>query len=246
MYRYLFAGSRSYDGGVDGKDICLVCNKHDFAHAPLNGPDCGLKLLERMLHFAVGCLHIVNSTYDSFSQITSAAEVAISVQSEISGVISNSRKELRPFPVALRGLVCACPRSGCPRPELPAVFCGMRKAYFLPASGSRRPASLCPGPHLQKMLPWSRCRPASRSATDRVTDPAVQLSLTAHCEQLGSRFAVLDMPRGAKTADENAACRGPVTDRSEMHQWFFLLSPTALRRSVLQTPSLCLPGWMPR
>ncbi len=38
---------------------------------------------------------IVNSTYDSFSQITSAAEVAISVQSEISGVISNSRKELR-------------------------------------------------------------------------------------------------------------------------------------------------------
>ena len=37
----------------------------------------------------------VNSTYDSFHQITSAAENAVSVQTEISNVIENSQKELQ-------------------------------------------------------------------------------------------------------------------------------------------------------
>lgn len=39
-------------------------------------------------------------------------------------------------------------------------------------------------------------------AVPGVTDPAVQLALVAHCENLGSRFAVLDIPREkTKTAD---------------------------------------------
>lgn len=35
-----------------------------------------------------------------------------------------------------------------------------------------------------------------------VTDPNVQVTLVAHCENLGSRFAVLDMPRDLKKTDE--------------------------------------------
>lgn len=40
-------------------------------------------------------INTVNSTYDSFHQITSAAENAVSVQTEIAGVIENSQKELQ-------------------------------------------------------------------------------------------------------------------------------------------------------
>lgn len=44
-------------------------------------------------------------------------------------------------------------------------------------------------------------------AVPGVTDPNVQLSLTAHCENLGSRFAVLDIPRAAKKVDDVIAHR---------------------------------------
>lgn len=40
-----------------------------------------------------------------------------------------------------------------------------------------------------------------------VVDPNVQLSLVAHCENLGSRFAILDIPRDAKTIDDVIAHR---------------------------------------
>ena len=40
-----------------------------------------------------------------------------------------------------------------------------------------------------------------------VTDPNVQLSLVAHCENLGSRFAVLDIPRNAKKVNDVMAHR---------------------------------------
>lgn len=39
-------------------------------------------------------------------------------------------------------------------------------------------------------------------AVPGVTDPNVQVTLVAHCENLGSRFAVLDMPRDLKKTDE--------------------------------------------
>lgn len=39
-------------------------------------------------------------------------------------------------------------------------------------------------------------------AVPGVTDPNVQLSLTAHCENLGSRFAVLDIPREARKVQD--------------------------------------------
>ena len=39
-------------------------------------------------------------------------------------------------------------------------------------------------------------------AAPGITDPNVQLTLVAHCENLGSRFAVLDMPRDAKKVQD--------------------------------------------
>jgi len=39
-------------------------------------------------------------------------------------------------------------------------------------------------------------------AAPGVTDPNVQLTLVAHCENLGSRFAVLDMPKDAKKVED--------------------------------------------
>lgn len=44
-------------------------------------------------------------------------------------------------------------------------------------------------------------------AVPGITDPNVQLSLVAHCENLASRFAVLDVPRGAKKIDDIVAHR---------------------------------------
>jgi phage tail sheath protein FI len=40
-----------------------------------------------------------------------------------------------------------------------------------------------------------------------IVDPNVQLSLVAHCENLGSRFAILDVPRESKTVDDVFAHR---------------------------------------
>lgn len=44
-------------------------------------------------------------------------------------------------------------------------------------------------------------------AVPGITDPNVQLMLVAHCENLGSRFAVLDIPREAKKIDDIVAHR---------------------------------------
>ena len=44
-------------------------------------------------------------------------------------------------------------------------------------------------------------------AVPGVTDANVQLSLTAHCESLGSRFAVLDLPMDSKKIDDVMAHR---------------------------------------
>lgn len=47
----------------------------------------------------------------------------------------------------------------------------------------------------------------SLMAIPGVVDPNVQLTLVAHCENLASRFAVLDMPRDAKKIDDIVAHR---------------------------------------
>lgn len=60
-----------------------------------------------------------------------------------------------------------------------------------------------------------------------VTDPNVQLMLVAHCENLGSRFAVLDMPKDARKIDDIVAHRDIVdSSYSAMyHPWLQVFDP---------------------
>lgn len=64
-------------------------------------------------------------------------------------------------------------------------------------------------------------------AVPGVTDPNVQLMLVAHCENLGSRFAVLDMPRDAKKIDDIMAHRDIFdTNYGAMyHPWLQVFDP---------------------
>lgn len=60
-----------------------------------------------------------------------------------------------------------------------------------------------------------------------VTDANVQLSLVAHCESLGSRFAVLDIPRDSKKIDDVMAQRS-IFDSSYAalyHPWLEIFDP---------------------
>lgn len=60
-----------------------------------------------------------------------------------------------------------------------------------------------------------------------VTDPNVQLMLVAHCENLGSRFAVLDMPKDAKKIDDIVAHRDifDTNYAALYHPWLQVFDP---------------------
>lgn len=64
-------------------------------------------------------------------------------------------------------------------------------------------------------------------AVPGVTDPNVQLMLVAHCENLGSRFAVLDMPRDAKKLDNIMAHRDIFDSNyaALYHPWLLVFDP---------------------
>ncbi len=64
-------------------------------------------------------------------------------------------------------------------------------------------------------------------AVPGVTDPNVQLMLVAHCENLASRFAVLDMPRDARKIDDIAAHRDIVDSNyaAMYHPWLEVFDP---------------------
>jgi len=64
-------------------------------------------------------------------------------------------------------------------------------------------------------------------AVPGVTDPNVQLVLTAHCENLGSRFAVLDIPRDAKKLDDIIAHRDIFDSNyaALYHPWLQVFDP---------------------
>lgn len=64
-------------------------------------------------------------------------------------------------------------------------------------------------------------------AVPGVTDPNVQLMLVAHCENLGSRFAVLDIPRDAKKVQDVLAHRD-IFDTNYgalYHPWLEIFDP---------------------
>lgn len=64
-------------------------------------------------------------------------------------------------------------------------------------------------------------------AVPGVVDPNVQLTLVAHCENLGSRFAILDMPRDAKKTDEILAHREMFDSHyaAFYHPWLKVFDP---------------------
>lgn len=67
----------------------------------------------------------------------------------------------------------------------------------------------------------------SLMAVPGVTDPNVQLTLVAHCENLGSRFAVLDIPRDAKKVQDLIAHRDIFDSNyaALYHPWLSVFDP---------------------
>lgn len=67
----------------------------------------------------------------------------------------------------------------------------------------------------------------SLMAVPGVTDPNVQLSLVAHCENLASRFAVLDIPRDAKKTQDLIAHRDLFDSNyaALYHPWLMVFDP---------------------
>lgn len=64
-------------------------------------------------------------------------------------------------------------------------------------------------------------------AVPGVTDPNVSLTLVAHCENLASRFAVLDVPKDAKKVDDIQAHRDifDSTYAALYHPWLMVFDP---------------------
>lgn len=75
-------------------------------------------------------------------------------------------------------------------------------------------------------------------AVPGVTDPNVQLKLVEHCENLASRFAVLDMPQDAKKIDDINAHRDMFdTNYAALyHPWLMVFDPLD-KRNIAIPPS---------
>lgn len=72
-------------------------------------------------------------------------------------------------------------------------------------------------------------------AVPGVTDPNVQLMLAAHCENLGSRFAVLDMPRDARKIDDVMAHRDIFDSNyaALYHPWLLAFDPLDKKNAAI-------------
>lgn len=75
-------------------------------------------------------------------------------------------------------------------------------------------------------------------AVPGVTDPNVQISLVDHCENLKSRFAVLDIPRNVRATDEILTCREMFdsTYSAMYHPWLTVYDPLD-KRNIAIPPS---------
>lgn len=73
-------------------------------------------------------------------------------------------------------------------------------------------------------------------AVPGVIDPQVQLTLVAHCENMGNRFAILDVPRDKKTVDDVVSHRNFFdSDFAAMyHPWVKVLDP--LTKNTIAIP----------
>ncbi len=75
-------------------------------------------------------------------------------------------------------------------------------------------------------------------AVPGVTDPNVQLMLVAHCENLASRFAVLDVPRDARKVDDVIAHRDIFDSNyaALYHPWLEIFDPLD-KKNIMIPPS---------
>ncbi|MDO4540882.1 MAG: phage tail sheath subtilisin-like domain-containing protein [Syntrophomonadaceae bacterium] len=75
-------------------------------------------------------------------------------------------------------------------------------------------------------------------AVPGVTDPNVQLMLVAHCENLASRFAVLDLPRESKKIDDVMAHRDIFDSNyaALYHPWLEIFDPLD-KKNIMIPPS---------
>lgn len=75
-------------------------------------------------------------------------------------------------------------------------------------------------------------------AVPGVTDPNVQLTLVAHCENLASRFAVLDIPRDAKKVNDIIAHRNIFDSNyaALYHPWLEVFDPLD-KKTIAVPPS---------
>ncbi len=80
-------------------------------------------------------------------------------------------------------------------------------------------------------------------AVPGVTDPNVQLTLVAHCENLASRFAVLDLPRNARKVDEIIAHRDIFSSSyaALYHPWLSVFDPLD-KKNIAIPPSGSIMG----
>ncbi len=75
-------------------------------------------------------------------------------------------------------------------------------------------------------------------AVPGITDPNVQLTLVAHCENLGSRFAVLDMPREARKVEDLISHRDifDTAYAAMYHPWLSVFDPLD-KKNIAVPPS---------
>ncbi len=80
-------------------------------------------------------------------------------------------------------------------------------------------------------------------AVPGVTDPNVELTLVAHCETLGSRFAVLDIPKDAKKVQDIIAHRDIFdSDYAALyHPWLTVFDPLS-KKNISIPPSGAIMG----
>ncbi len=84
-------------------------------------------------------------------------------------------------------------------------------------------------------------------AVPGITDPNVQLTLVAHCENLASRFAVLDLPRNARKVDEIIAHRDIFSSSYAglYHPWLQVFDPLD-KKNIAIPPSGSVVGLFAR
>jgi len=84
---------------------------------------------------------------------------------------------------------------------------------------------------------------ASIMTVPGITDPNVQLSLVAHCENLGSRFAILDVPKESKNVPDILTHKDLIDSQyaALYHPWLIVFDPLS-KKNISAPPSGSVAG----